>query len=489
MKGFIIAGSRSGIGKTTISIGIMRGISKKELGVSPFKIGPDYIDGKFHEYATKNKSYNLDYFLMGEEGIKYSFFSHHKNISIVEGVMGLYDGRDNSFDNGSTAHISRILNLPIILIVEGKGRSTTIAGEIIGYKMLDPRINIAGVIINKVSSVKTYNILKEAIEKFAKVDCLGYVPEINETSLSSRHLGLVEAPEVENLDEKLDILSEKISETVDMEKIEEILNKNNCDIKKEMKFYNKINIEKYKNIKIGIAKDEAFSFYYNDNIEFLEKLGIKIKYFSPINDEKIPEDVDMLYFGGGYPENYGAELSNNKKMIESIRNFYNRNGIIYGECGGFIYLSNSLKTLENKIYEFVGLSGCSIKMRDKLNIKRFGYVDLEYKNESENKLLIGRGHEFHYSEIISEGENIFKEDVKKSYEVKKSDGRSWECGYSYKNLLCGYPHLHFFTSEDIIFNLLDKNVFNKGELEKDSVVKEYLTTAIDGKNYKIKEIK
>ena len=198
MKGFLIAGTKSGIGKTTVSMGLMSCFSD----VSPFKIGPDYIDGKFHEYVTGNKSYNLDFFLMGEDGVRESFLKHHKNFSIDEGVMGLYDGLDNSLDNGSSAHISRILNLPVILIVDGTGRSTSIAAEITGYQNFDRRVNIIGVIINRVSSEKTYEILKDAVEKYCKIKCFGYIPKIENISLSSRHLGLVEAYEVYDLKEK-----------------------------------------------------------------------------------------------------------------------------------------------------------------------------------------------------------------------------------------------------------------------------------------------
>lgn len=438
MKGFLIAGTKSGIGKTTVSMGLMSCFSD----VSPFKIGPDYIDGKFHEYVTGNKSYNLDFFLMGEDGVRESFLKHHKNFSIAEGVMGLYDGIDNSLDNGSSAHISRILNLPVILIVDGTGRSTSIAAEIMGYQNFDKRVNIIGVIINKISSEKTYEILKEAVEKYCKIKCFGYIPKIENISLSSRHLGLVEAYEVQDLKEKIEVLKKEFQKTIDIKVIYET-----AEINPHYKLKNIFSDfkDKYKNIKIGIAKDNAFSFYYNDNIEFLENLGAEIKYFSPLKDEKIPDNVDMLYFGGGYPENYAAELENNISMINSIRDFYNKNGVIYGECGGFIYLSKKLITLDEKEYNFVNLTENIIEMKNRLDIGRFGYINIRY---GEN--LCGKGHEFHYSKIKEEGKE------KKEFKIEKPNGRKWECGYSSKNLLCGYPHIHFFKSSDIIFDLLNR---------------------------------
>lgn len=443
MKGFLIAGTKSGIGKTTVSMGLMSCFSD----VSPFKVGPDYIDGKFHEYVTGNKSYNLDFFLMGEDGVRESFLKHHKNFSIAEGVMGLYDGIDNSLDNGSSAHISRILNLPVILIVDGAGRSTSIAAEITGYQNFDRRVNIIGVIINKVSSEKTYEILKEAVEKYCKIKCFGYIPKIENISLSSRHLGLVEAYEVYDLKEKIEVLKNEFQKTIDLKAIYET-----AEINPSYKLKNIFSDfkDKYKNIKIGIAKDNAFSFYYNDNIEFLENLGAEIKYFSPLKDEKIPDDVDMLYFGGGYPENYAYELENNISMINSIRDFYNKNGVIYGECGGFIYLSKKLIILDGKEYNFVNLTENIIEMKNRLDIGRFGYINIKYREN-----FYGKGHEFHYSKIKEEGKE------KKEFKIEKPNGRKWECGYSSKNLLCGYPHIHFFKSSDIIFDLLNRAEKNK----------------------------
>ena len=438
MKGFLIAGTKSGIGKTTVSMGLMSCFSD----VSPFKVGPDYIDGKFHEYVTGNKSYNLDFFLMGEDGVRESFLKHHKNFSIAEGVMGLYDGIDNSLDNGSSAHISRILNLPVILIVDGTGRSTSIAAEIMGYQNFDKRVNIIGVIINKISSEKTYEILKEAVEKYCKIKCFGYIPKIENISLSSRHLGLVEAYEVQDLKEKIEVLKKEFQKTIDIKAIYET-----AEINLSYKLKNIFSDfkDRYKNIKIGIAKDSAFSFYYNDNIEFLENLGAEIKYFSPLKDEKIPDDVDMLYFGGGYPENYAVELEKNISMINSIRDFYNKNGVIYGECGGFIYLSKKLIILDGKEYNFVNLTENIIEMKNRLDIGRFGYINIRYREN-----LCGKGHEFHYSRIKEEGKE------KKEFKIEKPNGRKWECGYSSKNLLCGYPHIHFFKSSDIIFDLLNR---------------------------------
>lgn len=435
MKGFVLAGTRSGIGKTTVSMGLMAVFED----VAPFKVGPDYIDPSFHKFITGNKSYNLDLFLMGEDGVKYSFEKHRKEISIVEGVMGLYDGLGNSLDNYSTAHLSRVLNLPVILVVDAAGKSTSIAAEILGYKNLDARVNIAGVIINKVNNEKLYEMLKEAIENYTGITCLGYLKKDENLGISSRHLGLLQADEVEDLKEKKEILKEEIRKTIDLKRIEEIANleksEKNIDIFK--------NIENlYQGLKVGVARDRAFSFYYEDNLELLQKMGIEIIEFSPIKDKKIPE-VDMLYFGGGYPENYLEELSNNKEFLNALKCFYESGGYIYGECGGFMYLSQGIKTLDGKNYPMAQLLDCSIKMTGRLFASRFGYVDITFDN------LEGKAHEFHYSTIdeVGSDERVFK--------VKKSDGREWLCGYKNKNLIAGYPHLHFFKNLEILKQILE----------------------------------
>lgn len=435
MKGFMIAGVSSGIGKTTVSMGLMSLFDN----VSPFKVGPDYIDPGFHQFVTGNKSYNLDLFMMGEDGVKYSFYNHSKDISIVEGVMGLYDGLDHSLDNNSSAHISRVLNLPVILIVDGGGKSTSIAAQVLGYKLLDPRVNIAGVIINKVSE-KMYEHYKEAIEKYTSIKCFGYVPKDNTLSLSSRHLGLLQANEVDDLKEKINRLKEILSTTIDKEGILEIAN-----IKEEKVEFPFTNLkDAYKGIKIGVAKDEAFSFYYNDNFELLEYLGIELVPFSPIRDKNIPE-VDMLYFGGGYPEVYAEDIFCNKSLINSVIKFYKNNGVIFAECGGFMFLTEGIKLLNGDFVPMCGVIKCIVEMKNKLNISRFGYINIMKDDK-----IVAKGHEFHYSTI----DNVARES--REYEIVKPNGKKWKCIFKENNTFAGYPHLHFFKSLNFLQELLNK---------------------------------
>lgn len=446
MKAFMLAGVSSGIGKTTISMALMSAFNN----VSPFKVGPDYIDPGFHEFITGNKSYNLDIFMMGEQGVKYSFYKHHKDISIIEGVMGLYDGMNNSLDNNSSAHLARFLGVPVILVLDGVGKSTSIAAQVLGYKMLDPRVNIAGVIINKVSSAKTYAIFKEAIENYTGVKCLGFIEKNDNLNISSRHLGLLQANEVDNLREKLDILKNLVLENIDLKEIEKIASEQTHVINEDK---NKIASplylshlkDKHSGKIIAIAKDSAFSFYYNDNIEFLEYMGFKVSYFSPIKDSKVPE-CHAIYLGGGYPENFVEKLSNNKEMINSIRENYEQGKNILAECGGFMYLSNGIEQTDGKVYQMCGLVPCVVNMTNRLDISRFGYISINNKDDIE----VARGHEFHYSKLKA----VLKDTRK--FKAMKKDGRSWDCIFNEKNMYAGYPHIHFFGSYKFIKEFLNK---------------------------------
>ena len=443
MKAFMLAGVSSGIGKTTISMALMSAFTN----VSPFKVGPDYIDPGFHEFITNNKSYNLDLYMMGEQGVRYSFYKHHKDISIVEGVMGLYDGIDNSLDNNSSAHVARFLGIPVILVVDGVGKSTSIAAQILGYKMLDPRVNIAGVIINKVSSEKTYAIFKEAIEKYTSVKCLGFIEKNEALNISSRHLGLLQAEEVEDLRDKLFILKNLVLKNIDLEALEKIATEETRTInidKDEIEYplYLSSLKDKHKGKVIAIARDRAFSFYYNDNIEFLEYIGFRMTYFSPMKDKKVP-DCDAIYLGGGYPENFAEELSNNKEMIQSIRENYEQGKNILAECGGFMYLSHAIEQKDETLHQMCGLVPCTVVMNNRLDISRFGYISIRDKNDIE----VAKGHEFHYSKL----KNVL-EDTREFKAVKK-DGRNWECIFHEKNMYAGYPHIHFFGSYKLLEEL------------------------------------
>lgn len=450
MKKLLITGTNSGSGKTTVSSILMASLDN----VAPFKVGPDYIDPSYHELFTGNKSYNLDAFMFDEKILKFLFDknSQGKEISIVEGVMGLYDGLGHEKDNFSTAHLSRILDLPVILVVNAKGISTSIAAEVLGFKEFDKNINIKGVILNNVSSQKLYLTLKDAIERFTGIECVGYIPKNEKLTVESRHLGLKQVFELnvtQELEEKRELFRKIGQECLDLERIKEIAS----EFEPTMKLDDIENVralkDKYKGKKIAVAKDGAFSFYYHSNFDLFEYSGLEIVEFSPVNDEKVPDGVDIIYLGGGYPELYGKELSENKSMLESIKKAFENNVKIYAECGGFIYLTKGITELDGNKFDYVGLFDIEIGMRNKLNIGRFGYINIEIDKGNGEKILI-KGHEFHYSEIK---ENNGEKAV---YEISKIDGRKWECGYKKKSALAGYPHINFFSNIDFFKYIVEE---------------------------------
>ena len=446
MKKLLISGAMSGSGKTTVSSILMSAFEN----VAPFKVGPDYIDPGYHELFTGNKSYNLDAFMFDENTLRHIFETGAKgsNIAIVEGVMGLYDGIGHEKDNFSTAHVSRILDIPVILVVNAKGISTSIAAEVLGFKLFDKNVKIKGIILNNVSSEKLYLNLKEAVERFTGIECVGYLPKNEKLSVESRHLGLKQAFELKGskeLEEKKQLFKEIAQNCLDLEKIYEIAEE--FETKSSMDSFEPIMDlkNKYKGKRVGVAKDCAFSFYYESNLELMRFSGLEIVEFSPVKDEKIPENLYMIYLGGGYPELYWKELSENVSMKESIKQAYENGVKIYGECGGFIYLTNKLNLLDGNSGNFCGIIDVEISMKNRLNIGRFGYINIKTENG-----ICTKGHEFHYSEISVDNEK------EKFYKIEKNDGRNWTCGYRKNSLLAGYPHISFYSNIKFFKYLIEK---------------------------------
>jgi len=444
----MIAGTNSGVGKTTISLGIMKALTNRGITVAPFKVGPDYIDPKFHEFVTGNSSYNLDSYLLDKEAVRNLFNknSKDKDISIIEGVMGLYDGFGIERDNASSSHIAKILKLPIILVVDGRGMSLSLAALISGYKNFDKDINIAGVIINNVSSKMHYDLLSTIVEKENNIPCLGYLPKNLDISLKSRHLGLIPAEEVDELEEKSEKLSKIIEETIDLDKILEV---SKLEV---IRTKNYIDITKKYDLNIGVFKDKAFNFYYKDNLDLLEELGITLIPISPINDEKL-SDVDALYIGGGFPEVFSNELETNKSFREDLKEKLEKGLPCYAECGGLMYLTNSIYDLDNNKSEMVGFIDTDSHMTEKL--QRFGYIEIDFKGININ------AHEFHRSMIDEIHELDFLYNISKKREGKVY--KKWKCGIKKQNTLAGYPHIHFYSNIEFLYYLLDYIEKFKGE--------------------------
>lgn len=451
MKSIIIASNSSGGGKTTFTLGLMKALKNRNLEVQGYKVGPDYIDPAFHKEVTQKASRNLDSYLMGEEGVIRNYLEGKGDVGVIEGVMGLYDGIGIGH-KASTYEISKILgNMPIILVLSPKGQSGSICAEIEGFKNYK-NANIAGIVLNSVNE-KYYKLLKYAIEENCKVKVFGYLPKEEKISLSSRHLGLVQSMEILNLEEKLNMCGNLIEKYVDLDDIINKMQEFKGKVKSNEDFKNEKN-----SLRIGVALDKAFSFYYKDNLEFLESLG-EVIYFSPIKDKILPKNLDFLYIGGGYPEVFKEELENNYSMRSSIKKALEKGLKCYAECGGLMYLTKSIDGAE-MVGFFNGNSEMTKMLQNfgyckvKVNKKYFGKslkLSLNYPNknmdstqENSKKTLQEEyfeinAHEFHKSQVNLEENKV--------YEVEKTqyDGEiiKWQCGYIKGNTLAGYAHINF----------------------------------------------
>ncbi|MBP2132762.1 cobyrinic acid a,c-diamide synthase [Methanomicrobium sp. W14] len=438
----IIAGTHSGCGKTTIASALMSALCKRGLKVQPFKVGPDFIDPSHHTAICKRYSRNLDPYMMGENGVRETFLNASKgaDIAVIEGVMGFYDGLDGA-DTGSTAHVSKILKAPVILVIDAKGSSRSVNAVAKGFATFDPEVNIAGVIFNRTGSKRHCDMIKESLE----LPSVGWIPNRTDKSVESRHLGLKMAHETSSMSE----FSEVLEENAEVDAILEIAGKT-VDIPiKHVITGNYENSDKGK-ITIGVACDEAFNFYYQDNFDRLKKHGAELKFFSPMN-EPLP-DADAFYFGGGYPELHMDKLETSKCRYQ-VKKAAEDGKIIYAECGGLTYLCERL-TSEGKTSKM-----CGVVPADAIKMKRFqalGYVAAQCAT---NKCILPagiryRGHEFHYTKLNYGNDARFA--------LRLSRGRGIDDGFDgiyVNNVLAGYTHAYFTEefAENFILKIVQQN--------------------------------
>lgn len=424
---FLIAAPSSGAGKTTTTLGLLRAFHNRGMSVQAFKSGPDYIDPKFHELATEQPSINLDMFFCKNEEIKRLFqdYSKDKEVSVAEGVMGLFDGYNQQ--KGSSAELAKMLKLPVVLVVNGKSVAYSMAALLYGYKNFDKDIKVAGVIFNRVRTESHYNILKEAATSVG-LESFGYIPPSEEIEVPSRHLGL-------NIDEKYrfkafaDTLATHIDKFIDIDLLLKTTQRKNSEHIASI-----TSSKTKKQLKFGIAQDEAFNFMYPENIRKLEELG-EVCFFSPIKDKILPQ-VDYLYLPGGYPEFFLTELSQNTTMQQSIRDFAEQGGKIWAECGGMLYLCKEMYDENGTAYPLsnvLKLTGTLKEMKLKLGYRQFQYNGLSLK-----------GHEFHYSSLLPNEE----ESITKLYSARQKTVPTQLIRY--KNVIAGYTHVYWEKGEDFL---------------------------------------
>ena len=434
----MIAAPKSGSGKTTITCALLQTLKDLGYSVVSYKCGPDYIDPMFHQKIINIPAKNLDTFFTGEEETKKLFLNGRKEdeFAVMEGVMGLFDGLGGIREEGSSYHLAKVTNTPIILVVDAKGMGRSILPMIAGFLAYDTSRLIQGIILNRMSK-SYYEIIKPLIEEELKIPVVGYFPDHKNFTLESRHLGLTLPNEVFGLKEKLKELSIEFQKTISTDKIielaenaEEITAIQDAGSKKEAGCI----LPETDSPVIAVAKDEAFCFYYEDNLRLLREYGARLVEFSPLHDKSLPENCTGILLGGGYPELYAKELSQNTQMLSAIKKAMEKDIPMIAECGGFMYLHSILTDKEGSAHNMSGVLSSKCCYAGKL--VRFGYIEIN--ENQENFLPKGefiRGHEFHYFDSERNGEDCIA--------TKPVSGRNYPCVISGKNYWLGFPHLYY----------------------------------------------
>ena len=428
----VVAGATSGVGKTSITSAIIYGIKKRGYSVQAFKVGPDYIDPSYLSAISGNDTRNLDVWLMGENELVQSFVKNSaSDISIIEGVMGYYDGFGGKTNYASTHHVASLVKSPTILVLDASKAARSIAATALGFAKFHRNSRIVGIILNKIGSKKHENMCKQALANL-KVPILGSILK-NSESMESRHLGLIPVKEQKSLQNKIRKISREISDSLDIDKILQI-----CKNAPQLP---KVQQKKFKNptATVAVALDSSFNFYYHDNLEALRREGAKLKFFSPVSDKKIPK-CDLIYIGGGFPEVLGQSLERNTTMRNLIKKYAEEGMPIYAECGGLMYLTKSI-SFGKKKYKMVGLFDAETQMTKKMTLNYTeGRITSNCLISSPAKF---RAHEFHYSKIG----NLAK-DAKLVYDLKIGEGISGKKdALSEYNTLASYCHLYFDSAK------------------------------------------
>ncbi|WP_370407745.1 cobyrinate a,c-diamide synthase [Tenacibaculum dicentrarchi] len=431
-KQLIISAPSSNAGKTTLTLGLLRLFKRKKYAVQPFKVGPDYIDPKFHQLACNKIGVNLDLFMMTQNQINNNlhFYGKDAEINCIEGVMGLFDGSKK--DKGSTAEMAKKLKTPVLMVIDAKAVAYSVAPLIQGFVNFDKEVQIMGVVFNRVGSERHYTMLKEACNDIG-VQCFGYLSNLKNIEIPSRHLGL-NIQEIEKFDTVINQIADELEKTIDWKAI--------LKASKEIKQVS-VSSEKIiqpKKIKFAVAKDEAFNFIYPQSISAMKTLGT-VEFFSPIKDAEIP-NCDFIYFAGGYPESYLKELSSNTKMLASIKKFAENNGQIYAECGGMMYLGKTIISENNTAFKMVGIFDFDATITDKK-------LHLGYRISKINQHIF-KGHEFHYSSLINDTEIPINATI-----TNARDGNTTTKIYRKNKVMASYVH-HYFGTSEILLQLINE---------------------------------
>ena len=446
VSAFVIAGTHSGCGKTTVSLGIMAALARRGLTVQPFKVGPDFIDPGHHTLITGRPSHNLDGWMMERERNRQivNRCTFDADVAVVEGVMGLFDGFSGSDESGSTAHMAKWLDLPVVLVINAASMARSAAAIALGFGAFDPRLSLAGVILNRVGSPGHAEILKEAFESLPEVPILGSLPRWDNLKIPSRHLGLITADDVDAEKLRTDELAQWIEEGVVLDGLLERTRRQKMQeggiphaLGAQSSFPRRKN--EGRGVRIAIARDEAFCFYYHENLRLLKEAGAEIVPFSPLRARSLPRGIKGLILGGGYPELHAQALSRNRNLNREIRQAALDGMPIYAECGGFMFLMDKIEDLRGVLHPMAGIFPFRCRMEERF--KALGYREVMTAKDS----ILGpagitiRGHEFHYSAISQEPAGYFT-----IYRVTDRKGRTGiREGFQTGRVLGSYIHLHW----------------------------------------------
>lgn len=427
----ILAGATSGVGKTSITTAIIYGLKKRGYSVQPFKVGPDFIDPSYLTAISNRPARNLDVWLMGKKGVLKSFVQNStSDVSIIEGVMGYYDGFSGKSSFASTYHVASLTRSPVILVLDASKTARSIAATAMGFANFEKDSRICGIILNKIGSKKHEQLCRDALAK-TKLPILGILPRDNNIKLESRHLGLIPVKESMSLNKKIKSIAKSLSEFIDIDKIVEF-----CKSAPDLPTITREKPKK-KQTTISVALDQSFNFYYQDNLDCLKSAGAELEFFSPISDKKIPV-CDGIYLGGGFPEVKGELLQKNTQMLKLIKKSAEDNVPIYAECGGLMYLTKSIK-YKNAKFKMVGLFDAVTVMEQRLKLNytkarsRIGSFLLQPRTI--------QGHEFHYSQL-----DLISKDSRFAYDMSIGIGiKNKKDGLVAYNTLASYMHLNFGT--------------------------------------------
>jgi cobyrinic acid a,c-diamide synthase len=443
----VVAGTHSGVGKTTATLAILAALRGRGRLVQPFKAGPDFIDPSYHRGATDRPSRNLDGWMLRKD-LNRSIFARaaaDADLSIIEGMMGLFDSSSPVNDIGSTAELAKQLEAPVVLVVDGSAMARSAAAMVAGYTRFDPALRVAGVLFNRVGSDGHYQLLKAAVEQETAVTPVGYLRPDVALTIPDRHLGLVMAME-QGHNWLYHRLAKAALDTIDLDRIEALAH--SSDTLPEVVFPPVIK-RPGQTIRIGVAQDQAFCFYYPDNLELLEAAGAEIITFSPLHDGLLP-DVEMLYLGSGYPELHGAALAENVAMRAAVKRFAERGSVIYAECGGLMYLMESIRDFDGCSHDMVGIFPAETAMQKPGLTLGYRTVECSRRSILGDVGATARGHEFHYSTLVARGPLQFACALRDAAGLSKGQD-----GLMKGNVLALYIHLHFASQPTIAAALVD----------------------------------